>query len=301
MTVAEPFGLGRGRHGWAVQEPGHRSGGRREAVLSPQGANPERAEHGDGKQGVALGIRTVLEAMQNPEIAGWLEAMLFEEIVPTLAGRVDGPEAFARQTLERFRNPFLEHKIKDILAYHPEKVQIRLARRVQSMCGSLVRRRGDWTRRWRWPRRWANEIVWCGNRLVGRISLSAPQCRWREHGQGWCRRIRKSALRRQPRAELLGENLASGGAGGSEIRPTKQPPYEDSRNHRCSGAAGGIPPSPGHSIRRRTFRARADRAHRHLSTSISNQPRFLERAGHLGHAGRRTPSICARNSCVSGN
>ncbi|MCI0464686.1 MAG: altronate dehydrogenase [Gemmataceae bacterium] len=72
------------------------------------------------------GIQTVKEAMANPEIAGWLERLLFEEIVPTLAGRVEGPEEFARLTLERFRNPFLEHKLSDIKVYHEQKVRIRL-------------------------------------------------------------------------------------------------------------------------------------------------------------------------------
>jgi tagaturonate reductase len=72
------------------------------------------------------GIRTVLEAMNDPEVRGWLERLLFEEIVPTLQGRVEGPEAFARLTLERFRNPFLEHKTSDIATYHEQKVKIRL-------------------------------------------------------------------------------------------------------------------------------------------------------------------------------
>jgi tagaturonate reductase len=51
---------------------------------------------------------------------------LFDEIVPVLEGRVDAPDVFARQTLERFSNPFLEHKLSDIAAYHVEKVKIRL-------------------------------------------------------------------------------------------------------------------------------------------------------------------------------
>jgi tagaturonate reductase len=72
------------------------------------------------------GIATVGEAMADPEIASWLERLLFEEVVPTLEGRVEGPEEFARQTLERFRNPFLVHKISDIAAYHDAKVKIRL-------------------------------------------------------------------------------------------------------------------------------------------------------------------------------
>lgn len=74
----------------------------------------------------ARGIRTVREAVEDGAIGPWLERLLFEEIVPTLEGRVEAPVQFAKQTLERFRNPFLEHKISDILVYHPEKVKIRL-------------------------------------------------------------------------------------------------------------------------------------------------------------------------------
>ena len=73
-----------------------------------------------------LGFQTVREAVEDPELGAWLARLLFEEIVPTLEGRVDGPEKFARQTLERFRNPFLEHKLADIALHHEAKVQLRL-------------------------------------------------------------------------------------------------------------------------------------------------------------------------------
>jgi tagaturonate reductase len=76
---------------------------------------------------LARGIATVREALLDREIVAWLEQLLFEEIIPTLDGRVDEPEEFARRTLERFRNPFLEHKIRDIALYHEAKVKIRLA------------------------------------------------------------------------------------------------------------------------------------------------------------------------------
>jgi tagaturonate reductase len=130
VTVAEPFAL------WAVEDRAGR--GRlfkHPAIVRAPDIRPyflrkvrilNAAHTAMASKAAPRGIRTVLEAMQDAEIAGWLEGMLFEEIVPTLASRVDDPEAFARQTLERFRNPFLEHKIKDILAYHAEKVKIRL-------------------------------------------------------------------------------------------------------------------------------------------------------------------------------
>ncbi len=76
---------------------------------------------------VPKGLATVREAVHDPEIEAWLRRLLFEEVVPVLEGRVEGPEAFARQTLERFRNPFLVHKVSDIRVYHEQKVKIRLA------------------------------------------------------------------------------------------------------------------------------------------------------------------------------
>lgn len=72
------------------------------------------------------GVTTVLEAMRDPEIADRLSRLLFEEIVPTVRDRVEDAETFAAQTLERFRNPFLQHQISDIATYHAEKVRIRL-------------------------------------------------------------------------------------------------------------------------------------------------------------------------------
>jgi tagaturonate reductase len=74
-----------------------------------------------------LGIETVREAVEHPEIGPWLEALLFEEIVPVLEGRCDDPAGFARATLDRFRNPFLEHKLSSIALNHEAKVRTRLA------------------------------------------------------------------------------------------------------------------------------------------------------------------------------
>lgn len=72
------------------------------------------------------GFKTVRDAVNDGELSPWLERLLFEEIVPVLEGRVDGPVEFARQVLDRFRNPFFEHQLTSIAAYHKEKVQVRL-------------------------------------------------------------------------------------------------------------------------------------------------------------------------------
>jgi tagaturonate reductase len=72
------------------------------------------------------GFRTVREAVSDPELGAWLERLLFDEVVPVLGGRVDQPAAFARQVLDRFKNPFIEHKLADIALHHATKVQVRL-------------------------------------------------------------------------------------------------------------------------------------------------------------------------------
>ena len=53
-------------------------------------------------------------------------ASMFDEVVPVLQGRVDDPAGFARQVLDRFRNPFLDHKLSDIALHHESKVKVRL-------------------------------------------------------------------------------------------------------------------------------------------------------------------------------
>ncbi|HEX8915062.1 MAG TPA: tagaturonate reductase [Humisphaera sp.] len=73
-----------------------------------------------------MGIETVREAVEHPEVGAWLRAVLFEEIVPVLEGRVDKPRDFAEQTLERFANPFLRHKLSDIALNHEAKLKTRI-------------------------------------------------------------------------------------------------------------------------------------------------------------------------------
>ncbi|MFO0808440.1 MAG: altronate dehydrogenase [Gemmataceae bacterium] len=71
-------------------------------------------------------FETVREALDDDATRAWLEQLLFTEIVPTLMGRCDGPEEFARQTIERFRNPFLRHRLADIALHHTAKKDVRL-------------------------------------------------------------------------------------------------------------------------------------------------------------------------------
>lgn len=72
------------------------------------------------------GFETVKQVLEDEAAAKWLNDLLWEEIVPTIAQRVEGAEEFARITLDRFRNPFLEHKLQDIALNHEAKLKVRL-------------------------------------------------------------------------------------------------------------------------------------------------------------------------------
>jgi tagaturonate reductase len=71
-------------------------------------------------------VSTVRECVEHPEIGPWLGTLLFDEIVPALEGRCDDPAQFARDTLDRFRNPFLDHQLSAIALHHESKVAVRL-------------------------------------------------------------------------------------------------------------------------------------------------------------------------------
>jgi tagaturonate reductase len=73
-----------------------------------------------------LGLKTVRECLEHAEVGPWLERVLFEEIVPVIADRAPEAEAFARATLDRFRNPFLNHQLASIALNHEAKVKVRL-------------------------------------------------------------------------------------------------------------------------------------------------------------------------------
>jgi tagaturonate reductase len=130
LTVAEPFAF------WAIEtKTGEGGPFRHWAIKTTTDVMPyflrkvrilNAAHTALVTKAVPRGFTTVRDAVNDPDIAAWLDRLLFEEIVPVLRGRVEGPEEFARQTLERFRNPFLVHKISDILSYHDAKVEIRL-------------------------------------------------------------------------------------------------------------------------------------------------------------------------------
>ena len=71
----------------------------------------------------------VLDMLGNPGIAADLEDLYAREVVPGFQahGREDDAKVYVGTTLDRFRNPFLDHKLSDIAQNHSEKVERRIA------------------------------------------------------------------------------------------------------------------------------------------------------------------------------
>ena len=89
--------------------------------------------------GLLAGVRTVGEAMQDPDLCGFLEAALSEEIIPALPFPVAESQAFAQDVLRRFRNPFIQHQLQAIALNMESKCITRLLPQVRSFHQSTGR------------------------------------------------------------------------------------------------------------------------------------------------------------------
>lgn len=72
------------------------------------------------------GLRTVREAVENPEIGTFLKAAIYKEIIPTLEMPQEELEQFANDVLERFANPFIVHELKSIALNSISKFKVRV-------------------------------------------------------------------------------------------------------------------------------------------------------------------------------
>jgi tagaturonate reductase len=142
-AVAEPFAL------WLVEGPCPLGGleahpaVRRVECLEPYALRKVRILNGAHTalvaKALARGLKTVRQAVEDPAVGPWLCELLFEEIVPVLEGRTEDPAGFARQTLERFANPFLDHRLADIALHHAVKVRTRLVPSYEEFCARFGR------------------------------------------------------------------------------------------------------------------------------------------------------------------
>ncbi|HVO02672.1 MAG TPA: hypothetical protein VMT54_10745, partial [Candidatus Cybelea sp.] len=72
---------------------------------------------------------TVRHTLADPAAAAHLNAIYAEEVLPGFAlhGMRGEAEGYVATTLERFGNPFLEHRLADIAQNHAVKIQNRIA------------------------------------------------------------------------------------------------------------------------------------------------------------------------------
>lgn len=76
--------------------------------------------------GLLIGHGTVAEAMGDPVLATFVERMMREDIVPTLAPSTLDLQAYAGDVLRRFRNPAIGHKLAQIAWDGSQKLPYRL-------------------------------------------------------------------------------------------------------------------------------------------------------------------------------
>ncbi len=72
------------------------------------------------------GLKTVRQAILDPAERIWLESLLRDEILPTLSHQGWDESEFATSVLERFENPFFEHRLADIAKGHAVKLTTRI-------------------------------------------------------------------------------------------------------------------------------------------------------------------------------
>ncbi|HVT40654.1 MAG TPA: tagaturonate reductase [Gemmatimonadaceae bacterium] len=80
--------------------------------------------------GLLAGIRTVREALEDKGVGGLARTAIFDEIVYGL--EVEGGEAFARDVLTRFMNPFIRHELADITLQATAKIRARIVPSVRA-------------------------------------------------------------------------------------------------------------------------------------------------------------------------
>ncbi|MDW6002678.1 tagaturonate reductase [Vibrio mangrovi] len=72
------------------------------------------------------GLETVGESMADPQMAAYLEEVIFSEIIPTLTLPADELQDFARDVQSRFRNPYIRHQLLSIALNSMSKFKTRI-------------------------------------------------------------------------------------------------------------------------------------------------------------------------------
>jgi fructuronate reductase len=75
--------------------------------------------------GLLMGHETVADAIADPLLGSFVERMVREEVIPTLPAAFD-LQGYASETLQRFRNPVIRHKLSQIAWDGSQKLPYRL-------------------------------------------------------------------------------------------------------------------------------------------------------------------------------
>ncbi len=77
-------------------------------------------------RGMEQGLETVLQVMNNAELANFVEKALRTEVAPTLGYEPERVQKYISEVLDRFRNPFLQHKLSAIRTGEDVKFTLRI-------------------------------------------------------------------------------------------------------------------------------------------------------------------------------
>lgn len=105
------------------------------------------------------GLRTVREAVKDEKMGAFIKEAIFEEIIPILDLPNEELVRFANDVIERFQNPFIQHKLisialnsiakykvrvlPSVLAYHQRKGKLP-GRLLQALAALIIFYRGKW-------------------------------------------------------------------------------------------------------------------------------------------------------------
>lgn len=76
--------------------------------------------------GLHMGMHTVGDAMRDPDLRRFLEAALYEEVIPALPFLQAESRAYAGEVLRRFANPYIQHQLTAIALNMESKCVTRL-------------------------------------------------------------------------------------------------------------------------------------------------------------------------------
>ncbi len=133
LTVSEVYKL------WAIEGPPHLESRisfvkADEGILLIDDISPFRERklrilNGSHTITVALGylygLETVYDCLTDSLMSDFIERVVHHEIVPSLPDSVPGGAQFASEVLDRFRNPFLGHKLLSITFQYTSKMRFR--------------------------------------------------------------------------------------------------------------------------------------------------------------------------------